>query len=106
MAATAFDTLDAARRPKAAGIDAEHAEAIVGVMGRSVSQLVTAEHFDAEIAKLHAGNIELHARVDSVKAVLQTAIMRSHLISVGVLIAAMALAMTILGIIITHGAGV
>ena len=106
MAATAFDTLDAARRLKAAGIDAEHAEAIVGVMGRSVNQPVTVEHFDAEIAKLHAGNTKLRARVDAVKADMQTAIMRSHLISVGVMIAAMALAMTILGIIITQGGGV
>ena len=88
MAATAFDTLDAARRLKAAGIDAEHAEAIVGVMGRSVSQLVTGEHFDVEIAKL------------------RMEIMRTHLISVGVIIAALALATTILGIIITQGGGV
>lgn len=88
MAATAFDTLDAARRLKAAGIDAEHAEAIVGVMGRSVNQLVTAEHFDVEIAKL------------------RMEIMRTHLISVGVIIAALALATTILGIIITQGGGV
>ena len=88
MAATAFDTLDAARRLKAAGIDAEHAEAIVGVMGRSVNQLVTGEHFDVEIAKL------------------RMEIMRTHLISVGVIIAALALATTILGIIITQGGGV
>ena len=85
MAATAFDTLDAARRLKAAGI---HAEAIVGVMGRSVNQLVTGEHFDAEIAKL------------------RMEIMRTHLISVGVIIAALALATTILGIIISQGGGV
>ena len=88
MAATAFDTLDAARRLKAAGIDAEHAEAIVGVMGRSVNQLVTVEHFDAEIANL------------------RMEIMRTHLVSVGVIVAALALATTILGIIITQGGGV
>ncbi len=83
MAATAFDTLDAARKLKAAGIEAEHAEAIVGVMGQSVYQLVTVEHFDVEIAKLRTDN------------------MRTHLISVGVMIAAIALATTILGIIMT-----
>ena len=84
MAATAFDTLDAARRLKAAGIESEHAEAIVGVMGRSVNQLVTVEHFDAEIAKLHADNS------------------RSHLISVGVMIASNALLMGILGVVLTY----
>ena len=70
MAATAFDTLDAARRLKAAGIKAEHAEAIVEVMGRSINQprLVTAECFDAEIAKLHAANTRPHARLDAGKA--------------------------------------
>ena len=57
-------------------------------MGRSVNQLVTAEHFDVEIAKL------------------RMEIMRTHLISVGVIIAALALATTILGIIITQGGGV
>ena len=36
-------------------------------MGRSINQprLVTAEHFDAEIAKLHAANSRLHARLDA-----------------------------------------
>ena len=84
MAATAFDTLDAARRLKAAGIESEHADAIVGVMGRSVNQLVTVEHFDAEIAKLRA----------------ETS--RSHLISVGVMIASIALLMGILGVVLTY----
>ena len=84
MAATAFDTLDAARSLKAAGIEAEHAEAIVGVMGRSVNQLVTVEHFDAEVAKLRAENS------------------RSHLISIGVMIASNALMMGILGVVLTY----
>ena len=84
MAATAFDTLDAARTLKAAGIESEHAEAIVGVMGRSVNQLVTVEHFDAEIAKMHAENSRL------------------HLISVGVMIASNALLMGILGVVLTY----
>ena len=67
MAASAFDTLDAARRLKAAGIKAEHAEALVEVIGRSVNQprLVTAEHFNAEVAKLHAANARLHDRLDA-----------------------------------------
>ncbi len=106
MAANAFDTLDAARKLKAAGIEFEHAEAIVEVMGQSVNQLVTTEHFDAEIAKLHAANTELHARIDGVVAELRADSLRTHLISVGVMIAAIALATTILGIIITQGNGV
>jgi len=90
MAATAFDTLAAARRLKAAGIKAEHAEAIAEVVGLAVNQpkLVTVEHFDAEIANL------------------RMEIMRTHLVSVGVIVAALALATTILGIIITQGGGV
>ena len=61
MPEPAFDTLEAARRLKSAGIESEHAEAIVEVMGQSVNQLVTREHFDASIAKL---GTELHARID------------------------------------------
>ena len=70
MGATAFDTLAAARRLKAAGIKAEHAEAIAEVVGLAVNQpkLVTVEHFDAEIANLHAANTRLHARLDAAKA--------------------------------------
>ena len=106
MAANAFDTLDAARRLKAAGIEAEHAEAIVGVMGRSVNQLVTVEHFDAELAKLHARIDGVEATVRELGADLRADNLRSHLISVGVMIAAIALATTILGIIMTQGGGV
>ena len=39
MSDPAFDTLGAARRLKAAGIEAEQADAIVEVMGDSVNQL-------------------------------------------------------------------
>ena len=49
MPEPAFDTLEAARRLKSAGIEVEHAEAIVEVMGQSVNQLVTREHFSAEL---------------------------------------------------------
>lgn len=109
MAVSAFDTLNAARRLKAAGIESEHAEAIVGVMGRSVNQLVTVEHFDAEIAKLHADNAKLHARIDGVEATvralradLRADNSRSHLISAGVMIASNALLMGILGVVLTY----
>ncbi len=86
MSDTAFDTLDAARRLKAAGIEAEQAEAIVEVMGQSVDQLVTVERFDAGIATLRAE------------------IARLLLISVGIVIAANALMMAVLGVILTGAA--
>ena len=121
MAATAFDTLDAARRLKAAGIEAEHAEAIVEVMGQSVNQLVTRkhfstelrltrEHFDAEL-RLYREHFDAELRLyrehfDAVIARLRTENMRTHLISVGVLIAAIALATTILGMMLTRGGGI
>lgn len=102
MAATAFDTLDAARSLKAAGIEAEHAEAIVGVMGRSVNQLVTVEHFDAEVAKVHARIDGVEASVRTLRTDLRADNLRSHLISVGVMIAANALLMGILGVVLTY----
>lgn len=87
MAATAFDTLGAARSLKAAGLKAENAEAVAGVMGKSLNQLVSVEHFDA--------------RIDSIRTELRAEIMRAQFVSVGIIIASMALMMTILGIILT-----
>ena len=98
MSDTAFDTLGAARRLKAAGIETEQAEAIVEVMDRSVNQLVTVERFEAGIARLDA-------RIDSVRIEVRAELARSHLISVGVIIAANALMMTILGMVLARGAG-
>ena len=143
MAATAFDTLDAARRLKAAGIEAEHAEAIVEIMGQSVNQLVTREHFSTELgltrehfgaelrrtrehfeAELRRTREHFEAELrrtwehfdaelqrtrehfDAEIAKLRAEIMRTHLISVGVLIAAIALATTILGMTLTRGGGI
>ena len=153
LAETAFDTMDSARKLKAAGIEAEHAEAIVEVMGQSVNQLVTREHFnltvehfdltverfdltferfDAEIARLSdridtgldslrteliaridTGLAEVHARIDTGLAELRGRIdaveknmWRAQLISVGVLIGAIALATSILGIMLTRSGGV
>ena len=109
MADTAFDTLGAARKLKAAGVEAEQAEAIVEVMGQSVNQLVTVERFEAGIATLHARidsvQTELLARIDAVRAELRAEIARSLLIAVGVMIGANALMLTILGIVLTGGAG-
>ena len=76
MATTVFDTLNAARRLKSAGIKAEHAEAIAEVMGLYFNQprLATAEHRDAHTASLHAANTRLHARLDTANAGLCTRI--------------------------------
>ena len=97
MADTAFDTPGGARRLKAAGIEADQAEAIVEVMGESVNQLVTVERFEAGIETLHA-------RIDALCTELRAEIARSLLIAVGVMIAANALMMTILGIVLTGAA--
>ena len=99
MSDMAFDTLGAARRLKAAGIEAEQADAIVEVMGQSVNQLVTVEHFDAGIGMLQS-------RIDAVRTDMRAEIARSHLISVGIIIAANALMATILGILLTDGVGI
>ena len=97
MADTAFDTLGGARTLKAAGIEAEQAEATVEVMGESVNQLVTVERFEA-------GNETLHARIDALCTELRAEIARSLRVAVGIMIAANALMLTILGMILTGGA--
>ena len=63
-------------------MESEHAEAIVEVMGQSVSQLVTREHFDTELrltrehfdAGIAKFRTELHARIDTVQAELHARI--------------------------------
>ena len=67
------------------------------VMGRSVNQLVTVERFKAGIAMLHI-------RVDALRIDMRAEIARSHVISVGIMIAVNALMMTILGYVLTCGA--
>ena len=108
MSDMAFDTLGACRRLKGAGIQAQQAEAIVEVVNESAGQMVTVERFEAGLAALHARidsvHAELLARIDSVRSDLRAVIFRSQLISVGILIAANALMMTILGIVLTRGA--
>ena len=114
MPDTAFDTLGAARRLKAAGLEAEQAEAIAEVMGQSVNQLVTVDRFEAGIATVHARidalqahidavRAELQARIDAVRTDMRAEIARSLLIAVGVMIAANALMMAILGVVLTRG---
>ena len=133
MSDPAFDTLVAARKLKTAGIEAEQADAIVEVMGESVNQLVTVEHFDAGLAMLHAridgqssridssqthlqaqidglsGRIdslqtELQAQIDSLRVEMRADIARSHMILGGFFIAANVLMLTVLGILLNQGA--
>lgn len=106
MSHSAFDTLSAARKLKAAGVVAEQADAIVEAMGQSVNQLVTVERFDAGLAVLQARIDALQSRVDAVRTELRAEIARSLLIAVGVMIAANALMMTVLGIVLTGIAGI
>ena len=109
MSNSAFDTLGAARKLKAAGMEAEQADAIVEVMRQSAGQFVTVERFDAAIAMLQARidaiQTELKLRIDTLRTDMRGEIARSHLISVGVIIAANALMITILGILLTGGTG-
>ena len=126
MSDTAFDTLGAARKLKSSGLGVEQADAIVEVMSQSASQFVTVERFDAGITMLQGridglqvriGAVEsglntrvdavesgLTARIDAVRTDLRAEIWRSILVAVGVLIAANALMMTILGFVLTNGA--
>ena len=138
MAETAFDTMDSAGKLKAAGIEAEHAEALVDFMGQAVSNLVTKEQFSAElrltrehfdltvkrlddkiaklsdridtgldslrtelIARIDTGLAELRGRIDAVEKNMW----RAQLFSVGVLIGAIALATSILGMMLTRSGG-
>ena len=105
----AFETLHAARRLNAAGIDAERAEVFVEVRGQSVGQLPTREHIDEGIAKLGTA---LHARIDgvdfilqSVEATVRTEILRAVLIGVDVLIQAIGLMMAIATFYSARGGG-
>ena len=120
MPEPAFDTLEAARRLKSAGIEVEHAETIVKVMGQSVSQLVTREHFDAGVAKL---GTELYARIDGVESKVQSLaatvqslestvraemhaqMMRTVLIMVGILIPAIGLMLAFVEFYSARGGG-
>ena len=133
MSDPAFDTLGAARRLKAAGSEAEQADAIVEVMGDSVNQLVTVERFDAGTAMLHtrtgsiqtelqaaidqlSGRIDslqielqaqidgLSGRIDSLRVEMRADIARSHMVLAGFVIAANALMLTVLGIQLNQGA--
>ena len=73
-----FDTLEAARRLEAAGIQAEQADGIVEVVNQSASQMVTVERFETGITGLHARIDSVHSdlsvRIDSVHSDLSVRI--------------------------------
>ena len=114
MADPAFDTLEAARRLKAGGIQAEQADAIVDVVNQSTGQMVTTERLDAAVAALHARidsvRVELLARIDSVsselKADFNRSLMRAMIgviAAITLIMAIIAAAATIFGILLTDG---
>ncbi len=123
MPEPAFDTLEAARRLESAGIDSEPAEAIVEVMGQSVNQLVTREHFDLTVehfdltierfdltverfdAAIATLNAKIDTRVQSLEATLRAEMMRAVLIVVGILIPAIGLMMAIVQFYSSRGGG-
>ena len=121
MSNTASDTLSVSRRLKAAGVEARQADAIVDAMDKFTGKFVTAEHFDAAVARLDtrivglevridglqayidAVRIELQAGIDALRSELQAgisanqaAMARFLVIAVGVIIAANALMIGIL----------
>ena len=109
MPETAFDTLEAARRLKSAGIDSEHAEAMVDFMGQSVNQLVTREHFDLTVERLNAAIATIDAKIDTkvqaLESTMRTEIMRAALIVVGVIIPAIGLMIAIVEFYSGRGTG-
>lgn len=107
MPNTAFDTLAVARRLKAAGVEAEQADANVDAMDKFTGQFVTVTHFNAAVARLHtridAVRIELQASIDTTRSDLQASIhagqaemTRFLVIVAGAIIAANALMIGIL----------
>ena len=83
MSNAAFDTLTVARKLKAAGVEAELADAIVEAMKRSTEKFVTVEHFDAAVERLDNRIDGLEARIDAVRTELLARIdaVRSELLA-------------------------
>ena len=93
------------------------ADAFVEAMARSTEKFVTVEHFDAAVEKLDTriGAVRselltridgLQVRIDAVRTEMQASIARSHLLSVGVMIAANALMIAIISFVLTQRAGI
>ena len=86
-------------------------------VARSTGKFVTVERFDAAVEKLDsridAVRTELltridglEVRIDAVRTEMQASIARSHLLSVGVMIAANALMIAIISFALTQRAGI
>ena len=149
MSNKASDTLAIARSLKAAGVEAEKADAFVEAVARFTGKFVTVDHFDAAVEKLgtrmngldsridglearidglearidavrtellsridglqasiDAVRTEMQASIQAVRTEMQASMARSHLISVGIMIAANALMIAVLGFILTQRAGI
>lgn len=100
-----FDTLSAARGLQAAGIEDEHAAAIVGAIRLAVSDLVTAERFEAGLAELRAHTdtrlVELRAHFEMGLTETRAENTRARLALAGFIIGANALMMTVAGFVLT-----
>ena len=117
MSSTASDTLSVARRLKAAGVEAEQADAIVEAVDKLTGKFVTVEHFDAAVARLDT-RIDttaamLNTRIDALRSDLQASIHASQaamtrfiVIVAGIIIAANALTIGILSFFLRDGTAI
>ena len=124
MSSSASDTLSVARRLKAAGVEAEQADAIVGAVDKLTGRFVTVEHFDAAVERLDsridglktyidAAVERLDTRIDALRSDLQASIHASQaamtrfiVIVAGVIIAANALTIGILSFFLRDGTAI
>ena len=115
MAEETFDTLSAACGLRAAGIEDEHAAAIMGAIRLAVSDLVTVERFQAGLTEMRAhtdtrltelrahidtGLTELRAQIDTGLAETRAENARARLALAGFIIGANALMLTIAGFVL------
>ena len=106
MSSTASDTLSVARRLKAAGVEAEQADAIVEAVDKLTGKFVTVEHFDAAVARLDTRIDALRSDLQASIHASQAAMTRFIVIVAGIIIAANALTVGILSLFLRDGAAI
>ena len=106
MSSTASDTLSVARRLKAAGVEAEQADAIVEAVDKLTGKFVTVEHFDAAVERLDTRIDALRSDLQASIHASQAAMTRFIVIVAGVIIAANALTIGILSFFPRDGAAI
>ncbi len=106
MSSTASDTLSVARRLKAAGVEAEQADAIVEAVDKLTGKFVTVEHFDAAVARLDTRIDALRSDLQASNHASQAAMTRFIVIVAGIIIAANALTVGILSFFLRDGAAI